>query len=52
MNNQRPEITFDSRYFQKLPPGSIGYDPVAGVYVLVAMSDRNIPTEHHEQEEV
>nr|SAY44363.1 Uncharacterised protein [Serratia marcescens] len=28
MNNLRPTVTPDPRYFQKLLPGGIGYDPV------------------------
>ncbi len=36
MNNLRPTVTPDPHYFQKLLPGGIGYDPVAGVYVLIA----------------
>ena len=36
MTNQRPTVTPDPGYFQKLLPGGIGYDPVTGVYVLIA----------------
>ena len=36
MNNLRPKITPDPRYFQSSYLAAVVYDPVAGVYVLIA----------------
>ncbi|WP_256681790.1 hypothetical protein [Klebsiella grimontii] len=38
--SQKSTATPDPRYFQKLLPRSIRYDPISGVYYLIAKTNQ------------